>query len=168
MPEAGTIPDNKEPSARSRRRKDLYCEGTLKDDIAGLVAAERRRPFRDPRIKAFYIMGSGPGQGFAAELLEIDQRTVHGGHGRNIDEVLEPLANSTAVARQIPERTKVVRPVGHFAYVPECRWLVGPILSRLAGFPICDDPRGINRARVHDEVARDVVAFFNENLARAE
>ena len=57
--------------------------------------------------------------------LEIDQRTVHGGYGRT-DEVLEPQANSTAVARQIPGAREVIRPVGHFAYVPECRWLIGP------------------------------------------
>jgi predicted dienelactone hydrolase len=148
-------------------KKDLYCDGTLKDDIAGLVAKDAAGTFRDPRIKAFYIMASGPGQGFAAESLKSISVPFMVDTAEH-DEVLEPQANSTAVARQIPGAREVIRPVGHFAYVPECRWLIGPVLSRLAGFPICDDPQGINRARVHDEVARDVVAFFNENLARTE
>ena len=70
------------------------------------------------------------------------------------DEILEPLSNSTNLARQIPTAREVVRPVGHFAYVPECRWLVGPILTRLAGLPLCDDPKGVDRALVHKQVAR--------------
>ena len=82
--------------------------------------------------------------------------------------VLEPLANSTDLARQIPGAREVIRPVGHFAYVPECRWLVGPILTRLAGLPLCDDPKGVDRAAVHAEVAREVVAFFGRTLARPE
>jgi len=148
-------------------KKDLYCDATLKDDIAGLVAKDAAGTFRDPRIKAFYVMASGPGQGFAVESLKSISVPFMVDTAEH-DEVLEPQANSTAVARQIPGAREVIRPVGHFAYVPECRWLIGPVLSRLAGFPICDDPQGINRARVHDEVARDVVAFFNENLARTE
>ena len=60
---------------------------------------------------------------------------------------------------------RVVRPVGHFAYAPECRWLVGPILTKLAGLPLCDDPQGVDRAQVHRQVAPDVVAFFKKYLA---
>src|SRR5712664_2292953 len=148
-------------------KKDFYCDGTLKDDIAGVSAKDAGESFRDARIKAFYIMASGPGQGFVAESLKsisvpfmVDTAQY--------DEILEPLANSTAIARQIPGAREVTRPVGHYAYVPECRWLIGPVLTSLAGIPLCDDPQGVDRAQVHKQVAPDVVAFFNKNLAKAE
>jgi len=52
--------------------------------------------------------------------------------------------------------------------VPECRWLVGPILSKFAGLPLCNDPTGVDRSLVHKQVAPDVVAFFDKTLARAD
>ena len=57
---------------QNAEKKDFYCEGTLKDDIAGVPAQDAEESFKDTRIKAFYIMGSGPGQGFALELAELD------------------------------------------------------------------------------------------------
>jgi predicted dienelactone hydrolase len=147
--------------------KDFYCEGTLKDDIALVPAQDAGESFKDTRIKAFYIMGSGPGQGFAPDSLNsisvpfvIDTA--------QFDEILEPVSNSTHLARQIPSAREVVRPVGHFVYVLECRWLVGPILTRLAGLPLCDDPKGVDRRLVHKQVAREVAEFFDRTLARAD
>jgi predicted dienelactone hydrolase len=148
-------------------RKDFYCENTLKDDIAGVPAADAGDSFRDDRFKAFYIMGSGPGQGFAADSLN-SIRAPFVVDTAQFDESLEPLANSTNLARQIPSATEVVRPVGHFAYVPECRWLIGPILTRLAGLPLCNDPKGTDRALVHKQVANEVVAFFDRVLGRVD
>jgi predicted dienelactone hydrolase len=149
------------------RTKDLYCDATLKDDIASVPANDSGNSFKDGRIKAFYIMGSGPGQGFAADSLKaISAPFVI--DTAQFDEILDPLTNSTNLARQIPTAKEVVRPVGHFAYVPECRWLVGPILSKLADLPLCDDPRGVDRALVHKQVAPDVVAFFDKTLSRAD
>jgi hypothetical protein len=52
--------------------------------------------------------------------------------------------------------------------VPECRWLVGPILTRVAGLPLCYDPTGVDRALVHKQIAPEVVAFFDKNLARTD
>ena len=46
-------------------------DGTLKDDIAGVSAKDAGESYRDARIKAFYIMASGPGQGFVAESLKL-------------------------------------------------------------------------------------------------
>ena len=77
------------------------------------------------------------------------------------DEVLNAPLNSSALARQIPGAKEVLRPVGHFAYVPECRWLIGQALAR----QICTDPDGVDRGRVHQQVARDVIDFFNARLA---
>jgi predicted dienelactone hydrolase len=147
------------------RTKDLYCDATLKDDIASVPAKDSGNSFKDGRIKAFYIMGSGPGQGFAADSLKAISAPFVVDTAQ-FDEILDPLTNSTNLALQIPTAKEVVRPVGHFAYVPECRWLVGPILSKLADLPLCDDPRGVDRALVHKQVAPDVVAFFDKTLTR--
>ena len=145
----------------------MYCEGTLKDDIAGIPAKDAGESFRDARIKAFYIMASGPGHGFVGESLKsISVPFVV--DTAQFDESLEPLANSTAMARQIPGAREVTRPVGHFAYVPECRWLIGPILTSVAGLPLCNDPQGVDRAQVHKQVVPDVIAFFDKTLAKTE
>jgi predicted dienelactone hydrolase len=149
------------------RTKDFYCDGTLKDDVAGVPSDDAGGSFRDARIKAFYIMGSGPGQGFVPDsLTSISVPFVV--DTAKFDEILDPMANSTNLARQMPSAKEVVRPVGHFAYVPECRWLVGPILARLAGFPLCDDPKGVDRPLVHKQVASDVAAFFDETLSKED
>ncbi len=148
-------------------KKDFYCDGTLKDDIAGVATEDAGDSFRDVRIKAFYIMASGPGQGFAADSLRsigvpfvVDTA--------QFDEILDPVSNSTNLAQQIPGAREVVRPVGHFVYVPECRWLIGPALAKFAGLPLCDDPKGVDRTRVHKQVAPEIAAFFDRNLARLE
>jgi predicted dienelactone hydrolase len=126
---------------QSVQQKDFYCENTLQDDIAGVSATDAGNSFKDDRFKAFYIMGSGPGQGFAAESLN-SIRSPFVVDTAQFDESLEAQSNSSNLARRIPTAKEVVRPVGHFIYVPECRWLVGPILTRLAGLPLCNDPRG--------------------------
>jgi predicted dienelactone hydrolase len=149
------------------RRKDFYCDGTLKDDVAAVPNNDAGGSFRDGRIKAFYIMGSGPGQGFEpGSLRSISVPFVV--DTAKLDEILDPVANSTNLAQQIPSAEEVVRPVGHFAYVPECRWLVGPILTRFAGLPLCNDPGGVDRPLVHKQVASDIVAFFDKTLAKGE
>jgi len=144
-------------------KKDPYCEGTLKDDVTAIPAADAGDSFKDARIRAFYIMGSGPGQGFTAESLKsISAPFVV--DTAQFDEILEPRANSSTLAKQISGAKEIVRPVGHFAYVPECRPLIGKLLTRVAGIPICDDPAGLDRAAVHRQVGLDVVEFFNKAL----
>ena len=45
-------------------RRTSIATNTLKDDVAGVPADGCGGSFKDDRFKAFYIMGSGPGQGF--------------------------------------------------------------------------------------------------------
>jgi predicted dienelactone hydrolase len=149
---------------RNAERKDFYCENTLKDDIAAVPATDAGDSFRDSRIKAFYIMGSGPGQGFSPDSL----KSITVPFVVDTAQFDEPLSNSTNLAAQIADAREVQRPVGHFAYVPECRWLIGSMIMRLAGLPLCEDPKGVDRGRVHKEVANEIVAFFQKNLTRAD
>jgi predicted dienelactone hydrolase len=144
-------------------KKDLYCDGTLKDDVSGVQAADADRSFQDARIEAYYIMGSGPGQGFSEESLKAISAPFVVDTAQ-FDEILEPGANSGTLATLISGAKEIRRSVGHFAYVPECRSIIGPILARIAGIPICNDPDGVDRAAVHQQVARDVIQFFNTEL----
>jgi predicted dienelactone hydrolase len=152
---------------RNAERKDFYCENTLKDDIADLQTADAGDSFQDSRIKAFYIMGSGPGQGFSADSLK-SIKVPFVVDTAQFDESLESLSNSTNLATQILGAREVVRPVGHFAYVPECRWLIGSMITWLAGLPLCEDPKGVDRRLVHKEVAGEIVAFFEKTLNRTD
>jgi predicted dienelactone hydrolase len=148
---------------RNSAKKDFYCDNTLRDDVSAVSATDADRSYHDARIRAYYIMGSGPGQGFGEQSLKaISAPFVV--DTAEFDEILEPLANSAALARLISGAREIRRPVGHFAYVPECRWIIGPILTRVAGIPICNDPDGVDRAAVHQQVARDVIQFFNAEL----
>ena len=144
-------------------KKDFYCAGTLKDDVAGIPAPDAAGSFKDPRIKAFYLMATGPGQGFSADSLKaIDAPFVV--DTARFDEVLGAEANASHLARQIPNAREIVRPVGHFSYVPECKPLVGAMLARASGLPLCDDPSGVDRATVHRQVEHDVLEFFGHHL----
>jgi predicted dienelactone hydrolase len=108
-------------------------------------------------------MGSGPGQGFSEESLKaISAPFVV--DTAELDEILDPRSNSGALATLISGAREIRRSAGHFAYVPECRSIIGPILARVAGIPICNDPDGVDRAAVHQHVARDVIQFFNTEL----
>lgn len=94
-------------------QKDFYCAGTLQDDIASVPARDAGESFTDPRIRAFYIMGAGPAQGFSPESLAAI-RAPFLIDTAQYDTVLEPRANSAALAKHIRGAKEVVRPVGHF------------------------------------------------------
>jgi predicted dienelactone hydrolase len=149
----------------SASKKDPYCEGTLKDDVSVIPAADAGASYKDARIRAFYIMASGPGQGFAAESLKSIRAPFVIDTAR-FDEILEPLSNSSTLAKQISGAREIVRAVGHFAYVPECRPIVGRVLAVAAGIPICDDPAGVDRSAVHGEIANEVIKFFGKAMPR--
>lgn len=142
---------------------DLYCKGTLKDDISAIPIGDAGASYRDARIKAYYIMASGPAQGFSEESLKAIQAPFMVDTALQ-DTVLEPRSNSGALAALIPNAREIRRPVGHFAYVPECRPFIGALLTKIAGLPICDDPDGVDRGAVHQQIARDVVQFFGVGL----
>jgi predicted dienelactone hydrolase len=111
-------------------------------------------------------MASGPAAGFSsASLAAIKAPFVV--DTAAADEVLPPAAHSAQLARGIAGARSVVRPVGHFAYVPECKPVIGRLLARAAGVPICDEAPGVDRAVLHERVAADVLAFFGAQLKAA-
>jgi predicted dienelactone hydrolase len=139
--------------------KDMYCDGMGAKDVTDVSLAGAGADYRDGRFKAFYLAASGPGAAMTvASLAQI--RTPIRFDTAQFDTALAPAINSTALATHIPSATEVIRPVGHFVYVPLCKPLIGRVLASL----ICTDPNGENRASVHQQVGADVVTFFNKHL----
>lgn len=140
--------------------KDMYCDGMAAKDVAEVSLVGAGSDYRDSRFKAFYLAASGPGAAMTVASLGQIRAPIRFDTAQ-FDTVLAPAINSTALAALIPSATEVIRPVGHFAYVPICKPLIGRALASL----ICTDPNGEDRATVHQQVGTDVVTFFNTHLA---
>ena len=117
----------------------------------------------DTVFKAFYVMATGPGQGFeSASLRAISVPMLF--DTAEQDGVLAPGPNSTWLAAAIPKAREIKRNVGHFAYVLVCRPIIGSVLARGLGLPLCDDPSGTDRAADQERIRADAVQFFNAEL----
>ena len=139
--------------------KDLYCDGLLSEDHSSVSLLAMQDNFKDDRIKSFYIMASGPAQGFSPESLA-QVRAPFFIDTAMLDNVLEPKSNSTALARLLPNAIERKRSVGHFTYVPQCK----PIIGKLVAALICTDPPDVDRAAAHESVANDAKEFFQKTL----
>lgn len=138
---------------------DTYCRDSIQDDISKFDKSDVKNSYRDQRIKAFYIMASGPAQGFSKESLTaihtpflVDSSTR--------DDILDYQQNSKVFAQTIPTAREIPRDVGHFTYVPECKRFIGYLFAKL----ICTDPEGVDRAKSHQEITASVLAFFHQHL----
>jgi predicted dienelactone hydrolase len=152
-------PERQRRFCLAHRQEDLYCRGSVEDDPAGVDASDAGRSYRDERLRAFYVMASGPAQGFDPQSLRSIQAPFLVDSALR-DDVLGAEENSSLFARSIPSAREERRDWGHFAYVPECRPLLGPLLAR----QICLDPPGVDRARAHEAVYQAAREFFDREL----
>lgn len=142
---------------------DLYCKGSKDEDTSTVKLDGQGANYADPRFKAFYVMATGPGQGFeSASLRAISVPMLF--DTAEQDGVLAPGPNSTWLAAAIPKAREIKRNVGHFAYVLVCRPIIGSVLARGLGLPLCDDPSGTDRAADQERIRADAVQFFNAEL----
>ena len=139
--------------------KDMYCQALLTEDYASVSRVGMADSYLDARIKSFYLMATGPSQGFSAESLLGIKASIFLDTAR-FDTVLEPVSNSTAMAKRIPKAIEVLRDVSHFTYVPLCKPGIGKLVAPL----ICTDQDGVDRAGTHSVVARSAIAFFANTL----
>jgi predicted dienelactone hydrolase len=147
-------------ACQAQSPKDMYCTGMTTEDLSAISLAGSEGDYRDARIKAMYLVATGPGRGMTtASLKQISVPIVL--DTARLDDVLASPDNSTWLAANIPGATEVVREVGHFSYVPLCR----PLIGKLAASLICSDPAGVDRASVHQAVAANAVAFFDQQLS---
>ncbi len=58
---------------------------------------------------------------------------------------------------------QVLAPAGHFTFLAECKPSAQQLLIDEGEDPICDDPEGTDRARIHRQIVERVVAFLKEH-----
>ncbi len=156
-------PAKQRQACKVREEKDLYCEVTLKDDVSNINSDDAIKSYKDDRIKAYYIMGTGPSQGFSdASLKGITAAFMIDGALKDV--AMNVTVNTVALSERLPTANVITRQIGHFTYVPQCKWLVGPVITWIIGLPICDDPSDVDRGKMHKIISGDVVAFFNRVL----
>ncbi len=146
-------------ACREQNPKDLYCTGLTTENLDAVSLQGAQDSYRDQRFKSFYLTATGPGRGLSRDSLQ-KIRTPVLFDTAQFDEVLAPSINSTWLAALVPEAKEIIRPVGHFVYVPVCKPFLGKIVASL----ICTDPKGVERAETHALVARDSIQFFNRTL----
>jgi predicted dienelactone hydrolase len=149
-------------ACQAQSPQDMYCKGTTSDDLSSISMAGSDADYTDPRFKAFYLTATGPGGSMTKASLQQIRMPMFFDTAQ-FDEVLSPGINSTFLAATIPGAKEVIRPVGHFAYVPICK----PFIGRAVASLICTDPKGVERAEVHQKVATDTLAFFDKQFATA-
>lgn len=114
---------------------------------------------RDPRIRAAFVMAPLSLIFDTNGLAAID-RPVFLYYAQN-DRVLLPSENALHIKPLIRTltRTTMVPGADHWVFMPSC----SPELARDAA-GICNDPPGVDRAKVHRQVNADALAFFRQTL----
>ncbi len=122
------------------------------------------RSYRDPRLKAIFLLAPSLGWAFDAENLaqiEVPMEIVLGTR----DEMLVPSGNGEYYARYVPDcQLRVIEGAGHYIFLDLARpeaLRADPALAEIAV-----DPPGVDRLAVHQEVAGWMIEFFNRNLGR--
>lgn len=115
---------------------------------------------RDPRIRAAFVMAPQSVVFDKAGLAKID-RPVFLYYG-TADPVLRPEENAARIAPLIKTLVKVktISGAGHYVFIAPCsRALAGRVPT------ICNDPKGVDRVKVHRRINANALAFFRKTLA---
>ena len=127
-------------------------------DMAPL-AADETADFRDPRIKAAFLIAPAVIEGLdpaSLRRIAIPVSIVLGSG----DPIAPPATNGELAARLIPgARLRVLPGVGHYDFLSEC----GPAsFKNVASY--CVDGAGTHRAQTHAAAEAAAVAFFDRAL----
>jgi predicted dienelactone hydrolase len=126
------------------------------------IAARQANDFRDPRIKAAFLIAPALGQALdqpSLSRIHIPVEIVLGA----ADPIAPPKTNGEFLAHVIPAARLTVLPgVGHYDFLSEC----GPAGTRLAK-PLCTDGIGTIRAQTHTTTLTEAIAFFDRTLGQA-
>lgn len=130
------------------------CGGPMRQELT----PAQRRPTRDPRIRAAFVMAP-----LAIPFREGELRAITAPvflAWAADDRVLLPDENAAAIAPLFPATvlrgTRVIAGAGHFVFLAPC----SAALARDAP-PLCSDPPGIDRRQVHATLAADAIRLFS-------
>jgi predicted dienelactone hydrolase len=132
----------------------------LKTDPGYRVAVHgASQNYRDSRVRAVFAIAPGLGGAFIPDSLagiSIPVEIVAGSA-----DPIEPVnANARYLAARIPGSRLVIFPgAGHYTFFATCT-----ARAKKAQPELCDDPRGIDRHRIHQRAADLAVRFFSMQL----
>lgn len=117
-----------------------------------------KNSYRDPRIKAIYVIAPVHGPAFIQSSLANINIPVKISVGDR-DKQAEPQYNADILVKYIPNaQLQVLSGVSHYTFLADCtfkgKWFVKEL---------CSDKKGINRQDIHRTVSLNVLEFFNGN-----
>jgi predicted dienelactone hydrolase len=125
------------------------------------IVARRDSDFRDPRIKAAFLIAPALGQAMNQASLTQIHVPVEIALG-DADPVAPPKTNGAFLARMIPgARLRLLPGVGHYDFLSECG-----AAGATAAKAYCTDGRGTNRAQTHAATIAEAITFFDATIAR--
>lgn len=137
------------------------AEDLLKTDSDFAAAfAEGNKSYRDPRVRAVFAIAPALGPAFSPEALakiSVPVQIVVGA----ADPLAPPADNAEYFARHIRGAKLVILPggVAHYTFLEPC---TPAAAKQLPAY--CDNAPGVNRVRVHDQVAAMAAQFFSAQL----
>jgi predicted dienelactone hydrolase len=135
----------------------LFAELRKTDPVVRESLRHAGDSYRDRRIKRVFAIAPALGGGFTKAGLsevKIPVRIVTG----QADKVTPPTTNARRYAKLIKGATLTVLPgeVGHYTFLAECTPRGKAVVD------ICRDAEGVDRAKVHEQVARLAFEFFEQ------
>ena len=115
--------------------------------------------YRDNRIRAVFAIAPVLANAFPEKSLggiSVPVAIVVG----DADRVAPAATNASLFARRIPNAKLSVLPggVGHYTFLAQCTEF------GVREVPICKDEQGVDRGRIHEQVANQAIAFFDRAL----
>ena len=138
----------------------IQADRTAAEPAMAPLIARQHDEFRDPRIKAAFLIAPAVIQGLDFDSLRRIDVPVAVALG-DADPIAPPGTNGELVAKLVPGATIDILPhVGHYDFLSECG------AAGLANAkPYCTDVLGVSRPATHERVEHDAVAFFDRQLA---
>jgi predicted dienelactone hydrolase len=140
------------------------CELVSAVDFAKVDYAHAADSYRDERIAAVFAMAPAVGPSLDIDSLRAITIPVHIVASLD-DELLPHRFHAGHVQQHIPAASMTALPAaGHFVYLPECS-RAGKLWLYFHRFDLCGGRRpDVDRARVHGEVAKAALEFFQRAL----
>jgi predicted dienelactone hydrolase len=151
-------PQNEFPDAASR-----FAALRESDPVTRESLTHSGDSFRDPRVRAAFVIAPALGSGFTKAGLRgitVPIEIVVGA----ADSIAPVKSNAKRYATLIPRARITVLPanVGHYTFLHECT------PRGKQALPLCRDGEGVDRAAVHRQVARQAADFFGRVLRSAD
>lgn len=144
-----------------RHCRDIARQGI---DLTQLDPAGWNRSYRDMRIKAVAAIDPALHQGLTAtHANDMVGDVLLIGLGQGADRLPDTdfSATGATLTTILPNaRTEVLAPAFHFSALPVCKPAGAKLLAEDSDDPVCTDPPGTDRVRLHEQVVHMISRHF--------